>query len=203
MYVAISFIIVLSFSYILSKNNSVELTVEQNKKQQKTKIYHIKKKHIVPAAKVRPKEQKKIINLFQQDKKKQEAWALFSYGGYVDQGQIVIYKEANIYSVYYAKPQVTSGKSIDGTFDYVKINNKITADMIKTLEEIANLANNLKELKYPIFDAIRYEYIHLKKTPRETNLIKRLYMDFPDASSHKKKLDYMNIITFFQTLIGK
>ena len=161
------------------------------------------KKDLRRSAIVCPKEQERFASLFQNNKQQKEAWGLFSYGGYMDQGQITIYKDKSPvqYHIFYVKPQITSSKRIDGTFTHQRVEKKPTLNTIEIFIKQVTIGQSLEHLSYPIFDAVSYEYIHLTKKHNDQIIIKnRLYMNAPMFSNHPKKQDYLDLITAFKQM---
>ena len=151
---------------------------------------------------VRPQEQRRFISKFIENNQQQEAWGLFSYGGFMDDGQIIIYKSQDPiqYDIYHAKPQVMSPLHQDGNFTYKKVSAQLVPNTIQTFNKYIALAQHLENLSYPIFDALRYEYIYLKKKRNQLIIKKRLFINAPEFSDHAKKQNYMNLIKAFKSM---
>jgi len=105
----------------------------------------------------------------------QEAWGLFSQGGYVDAGQVLVYASADLTAQIELVPPAGSRRERRA---------QMTAEGLRTFREELSPAETLRDLDEPIFDGMRYEYVHAKLDPNgQPRVLRRIYMNNPSASA--------------------
>lgn len=155
-------------------------------------------------ASIRPKEQDKFIQSFLESEKAEEAWGLFSYGGFTDAGQFKVFKQKKSIQIYFSSPQAMSGKKSarDGSIIYREflLDKKDPAwkDFEKTL---SSLESDLEEFQITHFDAFQFDFLHLTKSKNKVN-VRRVYFDDPYLRK-KKTQNLQKLLRAFDELVEK
>jgi len=120
-----------------------------------------------------------------------EAWGLFSYSGYEDAGQVMVFKFSN---------------HAEAILDFVgKSKNKITdtisiqQNAFKDFNHEVSKAENLKEIDSGSFDGISYTFIHLKKEGHSVFEIQKIKMNNPQAVTPAPTA-HLELISLFEKL---
>jgi hypothetical protein len=116
-------------------------------------------------------------------------WALFSYGGWADQGQILVFE------------------SKDGKFVVQKADPgaaKTAAEQVLKTDEIAAFskatadAQSLGHWESQVLDGLQFEYVALEKKGDKVNEVKRVFMNNPHVSG--AAAGYQKLVAGFQAL---
>jgi len=132
-------------------------------------------------ATIREKEQDKFIQSFLKDKETEEAWGLFSYGGFSDAGQFKIFSRTKTALFYFSREQLMNEKksSQDGSIAYNEFTFEKTDTHWKNFEQtVRNLGTNLEGFQITHFDAFQFDFVHLKKSNNKA-FVQRVYFDDP------------------------
>lgn len=157
-------------------------------------------------ARVRVKEQEKFIEYFRNSKELLKAWGLFSYGGYLDDGQYKIsLSAANNIFIHYSEP-VTPGShknSQDGHMVYkaLEINSskKLWQDFYSKLYD---LEKDLVPFHITQFDGRVYEFLFLSKKEKGSPLfLKRTFFDDPYLKKEGTE-NHQKLIELFKAFIS-
>ena len=141
---------------------------------------------------IQSKLQHQFLNKILQTDDYLEGFALFSYSGWSDRGQVMIFRKKFHADVSYYRPN---------TRDNPQQKTLIQADF-------NNFTNNLNsdglhDFLPKIYDGIEYEYLHARKTNDEqVEVVARVYMRMPSLSRSKPNR-YLQIVDVFTALIKK
>jgi len=137
--------------------------------------------------------EEKFLNNFQKGPY-DEAWGLFSYSGYQDAGQIMLYK---------------SSKHSEGILDFVdKSKSKITdtiaieKDTFEAFSSEVSKAKNLKDFDSGAFDGVVYTFIHLEKEGDKVFENQKIRMNNPRSSNPASKA-HLDLISLFEKLAAR
>ena len=124
------------------------------------------------------------------DEKWDEAWGLFSEGGWSDAGQVMILASADRSK---SLLLVVSPNAKDKAAERALVKSKLDA-LSPTFERAASLADVNEEM----FDGLIYEYVHLKRDPeKRLKEDKRVYIKATGRIPHK---DHEALVKAFQEL---
>jgi len=126
----------------------------------------------ISAPQVQAKWQRKFVEMFEKrDKKTTDAWALFSYGGWSDEGQIIIFGSDNKAGVsLYAKP---------GSKE-VNFEDKMTVSDLKPFFDNDPNFSKLDHFDSGTMDGIQYEYVRASRDQQgAVKILKRIFMNNP------------------------
>lgn len=112
-----------------------------------------------------------------------EAWALFSYGGWADDGQIMIYKTNDKTWLEYAKPGTSAKKA-----------ESLPRLDLKVDPSTLNVHNNLKNIEETVFDSLNYEYVYINNSDPTKNA--HVFMQVGDYSKYK---DHVKLVSSFKS----
>lgn len=147
-------------------------------------------------SKGRPRIQSKLqyefLNKILQTDDYQEGFALFSYSGWSDRGQVMIFRKKSDADVSYYRPN-TRNNPQQKTIVLAELNNFV-----------GNLIDDdLHDFLPKVYDGIEYEYVHARKTAKmQVEVVTRVYMKMPSLSKSKPNR-YLQIVDLFVTLVDK
>ena len=141
-----------------------------------------KEETLTKDAAVRKKEQAKFIGTFSDSKEFLEAWGLFSYGGFSDDGQFQIFEAQSHIHFHYAEASLLSGKksSQDGHLKYKKFRlQKTSSQWLEFNSNLQKLEKNLAPFRITHFDGRIYDFLWLRKNKEGVITSQRVYFDDP------------------------
>ena len=117
-----------------------------------------------------------------------EGYALFSYGGWSNEGQILILCKANDSGdIIYIAPNTTKELT---AHSFTKTN-------LEQLRTDLKEADSLNDFVPKVFDGIEYEYVHvIKQDNSNLNVKARLYMKVPSLAKGNPNL-YLQVVAAF------
>lgn len=126
-----------------------------------------------------------------------EGFALFSYSGWLDRGQIMVLRKkstANADVIYY-RPN-TRNNPQQKTLTQTDFNHLVT--------HLNNINNEkLHDFLPKVYDGIEYEYVRaFKATDSQIEVVARVYMKMPSLSKNKPNR-YLQIVDAFTKLVEK
>ena len=141
---------------------------------------------------IQNKLQTEFLNSILQTADYLEGFALFSYSGWSDRGQVMIFRKKSNADVSYYRPN-TRNNPQRKTIVQADFNNLIS-----------NLnSDDLRDFLPKIYDGIEYEYVHARKTPKDqVEVVTRIYMRMPSLSKSKPNR-YLQIVDVFRRLVEK
>ena len=184
--------IAIIFVFALNQNKNI---ITSNKEQEIILLDSPQK------ATIREKEQDKFIQSFLKDKETEEAWGLFSYGGFSDAGQFKIFSKTKRAFFYFSHEQLMSeNKSAqDGSIVYNEFIFDKKDNRWKNFEQtVRNLGTNLEGFQITHFDAFQFDFLHLKKSNKKA-YVQRVYFDDPYLRDKGTK-NLRNLLTAFNKL---
>ncbi len=103
-----------------------------------------------------------------------EAWGLFSDAGYLDNGQVIVYRR---------KAQNAAAREwVDRGQDKIQGPADLATDTFATFAKSVAEASHLQDYKPTTFDAIRYEYVHARRNDAgNLEIVQRVFMNNPPA----------------------
>lgn len=118
-----------------------------------------------------------------------EAWILVTEAGFADRGQTFIFKTGSSAQYFYIPTRETEPKpSVE-----------IKSASFSNFEKVAATSLALQDLKKPVFDGMRYEYIYLKKDAQGNPVIqKRLFIMSPGLNEPEPQ--YTALVESFFTI---
>lgn len=136
--------------------------------------------------------QEKFVKTLQKNKDYISGWGLFSYGGWADNGQILVFsKKDGTGVIQYANP---GSKSVDKTTTMSKA--ELDAFHKKTTH-----FSGMKDLNQEVYDGLQYEYVVAVKENNKVKVTERVFMNNPGVA--KKESSHTDIINSFAPMKPK
>jgi uncharacterized membrane protein len=110
-----------------------------------------------------------------------QGWALFSYGGWANDGQILVYDLGDKVKIEYASPGLR-------TTMLNELKTKTTKVDLTPLEKYSTL----KSIDETVFDSLNYEYVHINKSKNEATHIFMRAGRFEKYPAHSKLIGFLN-----------
>jgi hypothetical protein len=148
---------------------------------------------------IRPLEQKKFKTEFLQHKNYTSAVALFSYGGWTDDGQIWIFFEKNKCILKYSSPHPTSAKFQDGMLKYNY--HKVIKSKCMTIKNSFEFTKDLDNYHVANFDAVKYQFVYIRKNNNTIKEIKNIFFDNPKIRPSNKTKPYIKILKLIKSFL--
>lgn len=120
--------------------------------------------------------------------KADEAWGLFSASGYADDGQIMVQRKGEVYTVTIVKPSQKAAEAARA----------LSAKEAENMKGVTTLADALLDLESDTFDGVQYEYAHVVLKGDQGQFTKRVYMNSPNKAKNGER--HVAVITGFQAL---
>ncbi|MEZ4741668.1 MAG: hypothetical protein R3B45_04350 [Bdellovibrionota bacterium] len=154
---------------------------------------HKHTKPIDPQPHIQINWQNQFIDIFKQKSQYKHAWALFSYSGWANEGQFLVFgneKQTGIAML--ANP---SSKKINKEVN-------VSKEAIKYFFNSSTKFSKYEDFDTGIMDGVQYEYVHAEKKKDGTiEIKKRIYMNNPGAV--KSGENHLQIVKLFYELKEK
>lgn len=130
-----------------------------------------------------------FIKRLNEDKTLKKGWALFSYGGWADAGQVMMYQKGD-------KLLVDSAPMGLRVSDESKLQKKSL--MVDPTTKLLKFSR-LKDIDEVVFDSLNYEYVAIDKTSKSSKPnVTHIFMRAGDFSKYPEHLNLIKTIKTFE-----
>jgi len=149
---------------------------------------------VVDAPRVMANWQQRMDGMLAERASGDEAFGLFSYGGWANAGQYIVFMNRDRSSARLALVEPSS-KEINKERDLTAVELQRLNAQLKAVDALDNVVPDKA-----VFDAIEYEFVHTRKDGDKLLVLKRIYMQNPGGTGKNGSSPHMAMIQAFEEL---